>query len=211
MPMEVIIYLAVAVASFLVGAIPFSWLLGKLAGFDLRGMGSGNPGATNLYRAAGWRWALPALLLDLAKGFLPVVLVSWFFSGLVAAAVLAAGAAIAGHMWTPYLGFRGGKGVATAAGAFLALNPLLILITFAVFVAIVAATRYVSFGSVVAACVAFVGSFALPLSTGRPVDPYFVVLCGVCAAAIIVAHRRNISRLLAGTERKMGTGKEDGR
>jgi glycerol-3-phosphate acyltransferase PlsY len=211
LPMEVVTYLAVAAASFLVGAIPFSWLLGKLAGLDLRGLGSGNPGATNLYRAAGWRWALPALLLDVAKGFLPVVLVSWFLSGLVAAAVVAAGAAIAGHMWTPYLGFRGGKGVATAAGAFLALSPLLILITFAVFVAVVAATRYVSLGSVVAACVAFVGSFALPLSSGQPVDPYFVVLCGVCAAAIIVAHRRNISRLLAGTERKMGKGKEDGR
>ncbi len=209
--MEVFAYLAAAVASFLVGAIPFSWLLGKLAGLDLREIGSGNPGANNLYRAAGWRWGLPALLLDVGKGFLPVVLVRWFFPDLVAAAVVAAGAAIVGHMWTPYLGFRGGKGVATAAGAFLALNPLLILITFAVFVAIVAATRYVSLGSIVAACVAFVGSFALPLSTGRPVDRYFVALCGVCAAAIIVAHRRNISRLLAGTERKMGAGKEDGR
>lgn len=209
--MEVITYLAAALASFLVGAIPFSWLLGKLAGFDLRAIGSGNPGANNLYRAAGWRWGLPAFLLDVGKGFLPVVLVSWFFPGLVAAAVVAAGAAIAGHMWTPYLRFRGGKGVATAAGAFLVLNPLLILITFAVFVAIVAATRYVSLGSVVAACVAFVGSFALPLSTGRPVDPYFVILCGVCAAAIIIAHRRNISRLLAGAERKMEAGKKDGR
>jgi glycerol-3-phosphate acyltransferase PlsY len=209
--MEAIAYLGAALASFLVGAIPFSWLLGKLAGFDLRGIGSGNPGATNLYRAAGWRWGLPALLLDVGKGFLPVILVSWFFPDLVAAAVVAAGAAIVGHMWTPYLGFRGGKGVATAGGAFLALNPLLILITFAVFIAIVAATRYVSLGSIAAACVAFAGSFALPLSTRRPVDPYFVILCGVCAAAIIVAHRRNISRLLAGTERKMGAGKKDGR
>jgi glycerol-3-phosphate acyltransferase PlsY len=151
------------------------------------------------------------LLLDVGKGFLPVVLVSWLFPGLVAVAAVSAGAAIAGHIWTPYLGFRGGKGVATAAGAFLALNPLLILITFAVFVAIVAATRYVSLGSVIAACVAFVGSFALPLSTGRPVDRYFVALCGVCLVAIVVGHRGNISRLLAGTERKMGAGKRDGR
>ncbi len=211
MPMEVFTYLSAALASFLVGAIPFSWLLGKLAGFDLRAVGSGNPGANNLYRAAGWRWGLPALLLDVGKGFLPVVLVRCFFPDLVAAAVVAAGAAIAGHMWTPFLGFRGGKGVATAAGAFLALSPLLILITFAVFVAIVAATRYVSLGSIVAACVVFVGSFALPLLTGRPVDPYFVALCGVFAAAIIVAHRENISRLLAGTERKLGAGAKDGR
>ena len=209
--MTFLTYAAVLLVSFLVGALPFSWLLGKLAGFDLRRAGSGNPGATNLYRAAGARWGVPGLLLDVAKGAAPAALALWLFPYLTAAAVLAAAAAIAGHIWTPFLGFRGGKGVATAAGGFLALNPLLIVIAVAVFLVVVASTRYVSLGSLSGAVIAFVASLAIPLFTRRPVDPYFVAFCAVCAAALIFAHRKNISRLLAGTESKLGGRKKDGR
>jgi glycerol-3-phosphate acyltransferase PlsY len=207
--MEVLIYLSIAAASFLIGGLPFSWFLGKAAGVDLRRVGSGNPGATNLLRNAGAKWGIPGLLLDAAKGVAPVALAQWLFPDLAAAGVLAAAAAISGHIWTPFLGFRGGKGVATAAGAFLALNPLLILIAFVVFLIILAITRYVSLGSITAAALAFVGSFAVPLILRRPIDPYFVVFCGVCSAVIIFAHRKNITRMLAGKESKLGVRKKD--
>ncbi len=208
--MKVFIYVGIVAASFLIGALPFSWVLGRIAGIDLRRVGSGNPGATNLYRAAGARWGVPGLLLDVAKGAVPAAAVLWLFPHLTAGAILAGAAAISGHIWTPFLAFRGGKGVATAAGAFLALNPVLILIALAVFFVVVAATRYVSLGSLSAAVAALVGSFTLPLAAGRPVDPFFVIFCGVCAAAIVYSHRKNISRLLASTESKLGERKRDG-
>jgi glycerol-3-phosphate acyltransferase PlsY len=203
-------YVSVTLVAFLLGALPFSWFLGKMAGVDLRRIGSGNPGATNLYRAAGARWGVPGLLLDVAKGAAPVAATQWLFPELTGAATLAAAAAIAGHIWTPFLRFRGGKGVATAAGAFLALNPLFVLVAFAVFFIVVALTRYVSLGSVLAAITVFIASFAAPMITRHPRDPYFVVFCGVCAGAIVFSHRKNISRLLAGTENKLGEGKSDG-
>jgi glycerol-3-phosphate acyltransferase PlsY len=186
-------YAGITLIAFLLGALPFSWFLGKMAGVDLRRIGSGNPGATNLYRAAGARWGIPGLLLDVAKGAAPVAATQWFFPGLTGAATLAAAAAISGHIWTPFLGFRGGKGVATAAGAI-----------------VVVLTRYVSLGSVLAAITVFIASFAAPILNRRTLDPYFVVFCGVCAAAIVFSHRKNISRLLAGTENKLGKRKKDG-
>jgi glycerol-3-phosphate acyltransferase PlsY len=202
--MKILAVVGIAVTSFLAGGVPFSWLLGKVAGFDLRREGSGNPGATNLYRTAGAAWGITGLLLDVAKGFLPVLAARWLFPGLAMAAVVAAAAAIAGHIWTPYLGFRGGKGVATAAGAFLALNPLVLLIAVASFAVVVVATRYVSVGSMAAAVAAFGASLVLPLLAGRMVDLYFVAFCGACAVSIIAAHRKNIARLMAGTETKFG-------
>lgn len=207
--MKVLAGFGIAIGSFLTGGIPFSWLLAKIAGFDLRRVGSGNPGATNLYRTAGAAWGITGLLLDVAKGVFPVLAARWLFPELGAGAIVAAAAAIAGHIWTPYLGFRGGKGVATAAGAFLAINPLIVLIAVGVFAVIVAATRYVSLGSMGGAVVVFGASFALPLLAGRPVDPYFVAFCGVCAVSIIVAHRKNISRLIVGTEGKLGARRKD--
>jgi glycerol-3-phosphate acyltransferase PlsY len=203
--MEILAVCGIGVGAFLAGGIPFSWLLGKAAGFDLRREGSGNPGATNLYRTAGPAWGITGLVLDVAKGFLPVLAVRWLFPELGAGAIVAAAAAIAGHIWTPYLGFRGGKGVATATGAFLALNPLILLIAVGAFAVILAVTRYVSLGSMIGAVVAFVASFVLPPLAGRPVDPYFAAFCGVCAVSIIVAHRKNIGRLIAGTEGKFGS------
>jgi glycerol-3-phosphate acyltransferase PlsY len=202
--MKILAVCGIAIGSFLAGGVPFSWLLGRIAGFDLRREGSGNPGATNLYRTAGAAWGITGLLLDVAKGVLPVLAARWLFPGLEMAAVVAAAAAIAGHIWTPYLGFRGGKGVATATGAFLALNPLVLVIALAGFAVVVAITRYVSVGSMTGAVVAFGASFIVPLLAGRAVDLYFVAFCGACALSIIVAHRKNIARLVAGTETKFG-------
>ena len=207
--MNILAVCGIAVGAFLAGGIPFSWLLGKVAGFDLRREGSGNPGATNLYRTAGPAWGITGLVLDVAKGFLPVLAVRWLFPDLGAGAIVAAAAAIAGHIWTPYLGFRGGKGVATATGAFLALNPIILLIAVGAFAIVVAFTRYVSLGSMIGAVVAFAASFILPLLAGRPVDLYFVAFCAVCAASIIASHRKNIGRLIAGTEGKFGSRAKD--
>jgi len=198
------------VGAFLAGAVPFSWVLGKIAGYDLRACGSGNPGAANLYRTAGPAWGITGLALDFAKGALAVLVVRIFFPALLAGGVVAAAAAVAGHMWSPFLRFRGGKGVATAAGGLLAISPLTVLLAVAAFVAVVAITRYISLGSMVAALVAFAASVAVPLLAGRPVDPYFAALCGVAAAAIVAAHRKNIKRLWAGTEGKFGTRRKNG-
>ncbi len=151
------------------------------------------------------------MLLDMAKGFAPVFLAQWLFPGAHAIGILAATAAVAGHIWTPFLGFRGGKGVATAAGAFLGLAPLLLAIGLGVFIVVTAVGRYVSLGSVVAALTAFAASFALPLLGGRPVDWLFAAFCGASAAGIIFAHRRNIARLFAGTESKLGSPSGKGR
>jgi len=198
-------YIVVAGAAFAIGSIPFSWLLGRYgAGIDLLKTGSGNPGATNLYRSAGWKWGIPALVLDAAKGFIPVLISRILFPETAAADIVAATAAIAGHVWTPFLAFKGGKGVATAAGAFLALNPWLVLIAVVVFVATVAITRYVSIGSITGALVAFAGSLLLPLILGKPVRVAFVFFCGICAAVIVFAHRKNIQRFYKGEESKWG-------
>jgi glycerol-3-phosphate acyltransferase PlsY len=201
----IVYYFVVAIGAFMVGSIPFSWILGRYgAGIDLLKTGSGNPGATNLYRSAGWKWGIPALLLDAAKGFVPVLISRAVFPDTPGAAIVAATAAIAGHVWTPFLRFKGGKGVATAAGTFLALNPWLVLTAVVVFVVIVALTRYVSVGSIVGVLVAFAGSFLLPLILGKPISVPFVVFCGVCAAVIVFAHRKNIRRVLKGEESKWG-------
>lgn len=198
-------YIVVAAGAFAAGSIPFSWILGRYgAGIDLLKIGSGNPGATNLYRTAGWQWGIPALLLDAAKGFVPVILSRVVFPETVAVDIVAATAAIAGHVWTPLLRFKGGKGVATAAGAFLGLNPWLVLIAVAVFILVVAITRYISIGSIIGSLVAFTGSFLLPVISGKAVNVPFVVFCGVCAAVIVFAHRKNIRRILKGEESKWG-------
>jgi len=198
-------YAAVAVASFLLGAVPFAWLIGKLVvGVDLRYVGSGNPGATNLFRTAGAPWGILALLLDATKGWAPATIAPALYPDLPHLGVIAGAAAIAGHIWTPLLAFRGGKGVATTAGVFLAINFWLVVIGVATFAVVVAATRYVSAASLAGAAAATASSFLLPWLTHRAVDYVFVAFCVICFIVIVVAHRGNIKRLLAGTESKIG-------
>ncbi len=183
---------------YLIGALPVGFVLTQwLRGVDLRRVGSGNPGATNAYRTAGLAAAVLVMGADLAKGAGTVALAARLTDG--AATPAAAGvAAIIGHVYPVWLRFRGGKGVATAAGVFAMLTPVACGIAAAVFVATVWATRYVSLGSVVATA-------ALPpiaLIAGAPAG---VVAGGVVAAVVItVRHRANLSRLLAGTERRLG-------
>ena len=189
--------------AYVIGAVPTSYLAGRGArGIDLRAHGSRNLGATNVYRVLGWRWAVPVGLVDIAKGALPV----WLLAPRVGPAPwipLAVGAAaILGHVYSVFIGFRGGKGVATAAGVVLALAPLALLGAFALWALVVTLTGYVSLASIGAA-VAF-PVLALALGGANPyVGPVGVIL----AAFIVFTHRANLRRLRAGTEHRFGGGR----
>jgi glycerol-3-phosphate acyltransferase PlsY len=190
-------YVAAWLASYLAGSLPFGLLLGRLAGRDIRRHGSGNIGATNVWRVCGWRWGLPAFLLDALKGAAPVLLLApWAAGGEASAAWPAIGCAacaVAGHNFPVWLKFKGGKGVATSLGAMAALMPLPSLVAFAVFAAVVAWKRYISLGSIAGAA-----TFALAAAAVAP--PPLVACALALSALLILRHRANIARLRAGTE-----------
>lgn len=194
--------LALAV-SYAVGSIPFAYLAGAAAGVDLRKQGSGNLGATNVFRVLGWKIGILVFLADALKGALPVLLLAPRIVAPGDPVLWALGcgvAAILGHVRPLYLGFRkGGKGVATASGVFFALAPLPMLITFAVFVALVLGTGYVSLGSLMAALLLP----ALLLVTHGAASPLFIVSV-VIACFVFWTHRANIGRLRRGEEHRFG-------
>lgn len=188
-------------ASYFLGAIPTSHLLSRsFAGIDLRRHGSGNLGATNLYRVLGWRYAIPAALIDIAKGALPVLVFARQVSDSQLYAMACGVAAILGHVFSIFVRFKGGKGVATAAGVMLGLTPLALAVSAAVWVMLVRFTGYVSLGSIVAAAVL---PFAVYLLDDRASPPLLGIVA-VVAASVIVLHRRNLQRLLKGTESRFG-------
>ena len=185
--------------AYLLGATPTSYLVGKLArGIDLREHGSKNLGATNVYRILGWKYAIPVALIDIAKGAVPVLLAR--SSSYTWLAVAVGGAAVVGHMFSPYVSFKGGKGVATAAGMFLALAPLSVLIALVVWAVCLWLTGYVSLSSIIAV-------LSVPLSVAllQRGEPYVFWASVALVALIIFAHRRNIARLIAGTENRFRT------
>jgi len=187
------------VAAYLLGATPTSYIAGRLGrGIDLREHGSKNLGATNVYRILGWKYAIPVALVDIAKGAIPVLFApSTPYPWLPLAA---GGAAVLGHMFSPYVRFKGGKGVATAAGMFLALAPLAVLIAIAVWVACLWLTGYVSLSSII-------GVLSVPLTVAllQPGASYVFWASVALVVLIIFAHRRNIARLIAGTESRFRT------
>jgi glycerol-3-phosphate acyltransferase PlsY len=214
--------LIIVVVSYLLGSIPFGYLLVRIfRGEDVRKTGSGNIGATNVARTGSKGLAITTLLLDALKGYAAVAFAFWIagthrFEGPLPTSVydratqvmssntvfllaaLAAFVAILGHMFTVWLRFKGGKGVATAAGAFIALAPRAMLVVFVLFVLVVALTRYVSLGSIVA-CVAFpvcVWWLGPAERTSAPI----LLLVAASSLLIIVRHKDNIRRLLAGAE-----------
>ena len=198
--------LAPLLLGYLCGALPFGLWVGRLfRGVDVRTLGSGNLGATNVYRSLGPGLGVLTLLLDAGKGALPVWLatslpgVSHSPGGAEIARIVAGLAAVAGHLWTFLAGFKGGKGVATTGGVLLATSPAAFGIFAAVFVATVALSRYISLGSILGS-VAFAAALAW-LSPGGIRDPRF--LFGALIALLVVArHRENIGRLMNGTERR---------
>jgi len=184
------------VVAYLIGSIPFGYLLVKLtSGQDVRAVGSGNIGATNVLRTGNRAAAVATLLLDMAKGFLAVWIAGALTDQSPAWMSLAALAVMAGHSYPVFLGFKGGKAVATFIGAFLWLTPLPLFAALVVFLVTVIVTRYVSAGSVLAA-----GTF--PLGVWIILHPPAVVLFSsvVAAAFIVYRHRSNLERLHSGTE-----------
>jgi glycerol-3-phosphate acyltransferase PlsY len=207
-------YVALFLVSYFLGAVPFAYVVTKvLTGVDIRTVGSGNVGATNVRRAAGNAAAAVVLALDVAKGFVPAhFFPAWFagvFPGLSVefVGVLSGLGAILGHVFTVFLRFRGGKGVATSCGVAFGLAPLQGGIALGVFVLVVAVWRYISLGSMSAA-LAFLVSLVLlgkePWGKGLPLTLFALAI----TALIVFRHRTNIGRLLAGTEHKLGRDKE---
>ncbi len=194
--------------AYLIGALPFGLLVGRLAGgVDLREHGSGRIGATNALRTVGLAGAVATFLLDLGKGVLAVLMVGWLYQAgppgsppwVAAAAGLAA---VAGHIRSIFIGFRGGRGVATLTGAMLASSPWTVAVVVPIFALIVWRSRYVSLGSVVAALLAPLITAALVLLDQAT---WAAVALGVGGAVMVTAaHADNITRLRAGTERRIG-------
>jgi glycerol-3-phosphate acyltransferase PlsY len=189
----------IPLAAYLLGSIPFGYLIVRATqGADIRRVGSGNIGATNVFRKSRWG-GVATLVLDAGKGYAAVALARALGAEPLWAGA-AAVAAIAGHVFTPWLGFKGGKGVATGAGAYLALAPVPLGAVLVLFVAVAGATRYVSAASI-AATAAFP---VLAYATGQPAE--IVAAAALGALVIIAKHHENIRRLLAGPENKFASG-----
>ncbi|MFO7654229.1 MAG: glycerol-3-phosphate 1-O-acyltransferase PlsY [Candidatus Krumholzibacteriia bacterium] len=206
------------VVAYLLGAIPFSFIIAKrVKGIDLRLHGSGNLGATNVYRTLGPGWGTLCLLLDMAKGALAVFLMTLLVNSWPVHEptplritpdlyrIFAGVAATLGHTFSPFVSFRGGKGVATVAGAFVVLEPLPILVCVVVFAAVFAATRIVSLGSIAAAAVFPVATLVFEFRDDEFSRTLFFFSLAV-AAWVVFKHRENIRRLRAGTEQTLTAG-----
>ena len=207
-----VICITVAVVAYLLGSIPFGYLLVKIfRGQDIRLSGSGNIGATNVARSGAKGLGIATLLLDAAKGLLAV----WLASALAQSSYNACGPvpclpvkelmsiaalfAVLGHVFTVWLKFRGGKGVATALGTFIVLYPRAVLVCLAVFVVIVAISRYISLGSIVSAA-----AFPLVIYMMGGRDWLSLLMISAIALLVIVKHHQNIGRILAGNENRFG-------
>ena len=199
-------WIPILALAYLLGSIPFGYLLVRIfRKEDIRTTGSGNIGATNVVRSGAKGLGVLTLLLDLSKGLVAVLVVRHWQPGAPGRpsdlATLAAAAAVVGHVFPVWLGFRGGKGVATALGVFLALMPRVALAALAVFIVLMALTRIVSLASIAAAAVLPV--FALLLLPDR--SPVYLGCILFIAVLVIVKHHANIGRLLSGTESRFGS------
>jgi len=197
-----------ALGGYLVGAIPSGVMVGRLRGVDPRRAGSGRIGTTNALRTLGPALAVTVFLLDVGKGAVAVLIGRWLAEAVGASSVVewagaAGGAAAAvGHVRSVFIGFGGGRGVATSAGAVAVMVPLALLIAVPAFALGVWATRYVSLGSLLAAVTGPLA--AAVLFAAGAASPAAVVLAAACGLIVVLAHRDNIARLRAGTERRLG-------
>jgi glycerol-3-phosphate acyltransferase PlsY len=198
------------IAAYVLGSIPFAIIVVRiLKGVDVRNYGSKNAGATNVYRVAGIKVALLVGLLDLAKGFAAVYFVPRIFQpsdplSLLQLQLVCTVAVVLGHMFTIFAGLKGGKGVLAAAGGFLALLPLEVGLAFGLFIIVLASTRYVSLGSILATL--FLTLFVLfeRFILNKYIPDELVALSIIITLVVVLAHRSNIGRLMASTENKIG-------
>lgn len=193
-------------ASYLLGAIPTSYLVARLVrGLDLRRVGSGNLGATNLYRQVGLAWAGPAGAFDVLKGTIPVVLFARWAGVEGRLAILLGVAAVIGHVFSVFVRFRGGKGVATGAGVILGVAPWAFLAALVTWILVVRLSGYVSLGSIA-------GALVYPVATWvwHPAQRPDLWIHVILAGFVVAVHRANIQRLLAGTELRFGRARRSG-
>lgn len=195
-----------ALTAYLCGAVPWAYIIGKINGIDIRQHGSGNIGATNVRRVLGKKWGIPCFILDFLKGLLPVLAVRLLSNRIpelgTTAVVIAVIMPIVGHNFSVFIGFKGGKGVSTSAGALAALVPWAVLAALAVWAGIFQVSRYVSLASICAAISLPAAAVIIAKLTGAEIDTAVVVLLSVCAALTVIRHRENIVRLINGTENK---------
>ncbi|MBO7721895.1 MAG: glycerol-3-phosphate 1-O-acyltransferase PlsY [Kiritimatiellae bacterium] len=194
---KALIWFSWTAAAYLIGSIPFGYLIGRMRGVDVRTVGSKNIGATNVYRTVGKKWGALAFFCDFLKGFAPTCS-SAAFAGPETGLPVAVGlACVIGHTLTVFMKFRGGKGVATAFGMMVALAPAPTLIAFAVFAVTVWLSHYISLGSMLAAATLAALVWVFPAGTPLRVVAAFI------AAFVIFKHKSNIGRLVKGTENKI--------
>ncbi len=186
------------VGSYLIGSIPFAYIITKTArGIDIRNFGSGNPGATNVFRVAGKTYGLITLMFDFLKGLITVSVTKLFYPDLISISIICGLLSIIGHNWPVWLKFRGGKGFATSLGVLLGLIPLVTFFGLITFVIIFILTKYVSLSSVLSSIVVIAMCW---IKREQLILCLFVSLTGLM---IIIRHRPNIVRLLKGTESKL--------
>ncbi|WP_050029689.1 glycerol-3-phosphate 1-O-acyltransferase PlsY [Verrucomicrobium sp. BvORR034] len=209
--------IAIALA-YLSGSLPFGYWAGLMKGVDIRKHGSGNIGATNVIRVLGKKTGIPVFVLDMLKGLLPTLFAQAWLSSLGASstmvttvAVLCAAASVIGHSFTFWLGFKGGKGVATSAGAFLGLAPWALLVAFVVWLVLFFTTRYVALASIGAAISLPISMYVIMLiGGGLNVGAYILLALGlVMGILVVVRHRSNIKRMMSGTESRFNRKSKD--
>ncbi len=215
--MPILICILTALGAYLLGSIPTGFLVAKAKGIDIRSVGSGNIGATNAMRVLGKPAGIFVLLMDAAKGFAAVWLASLMLKDnsifdlhtdysivdLQTLRVVAGIGAVLGHNYTCWLNFKGGKGIATTAGVYLALAPWALLVALVVFILAILLTKYVSVGSIA-------GAIALPVTVWvmTPQNIFLGIVTTALGALAIYKHKANIQRLIAGTENRLGQQKE---
>jgi len=201
-PQTIVLSVALALGSYVVGSIPFGVLVARVSGGpDPRTIGSGRTGGTNALRALGRKWAALVVIGDLAKGAVPV-LVARELTGLPAVEVVCGFAAVVGAWRSIFLDFHGGRGVATGVGTMLVIQPAALLIATPVFIVVILVTRYVSLGSLLGSAAMFPAMLLIWLVASGAVPPAYLIYAAVGPVIIWLAHADNIDRLLHGTERK---------
>jgi glycerol-3-phosphate acyltransferase PlsY len=210
--------IAIVTVSYLVGSIPTSIIVSKAArGIDIRDYGSGNAGGTNVMRVLGWKHGVLVILLDALKGVIAVVVVTRIFMGsmpfnnatpfddFTLVQIIAGIAAVAGHVWTVFAGFKGGKGIATALGMLLMISTVDMLIAVGAFIIVVSISKYVSLGSIVGAIVVPLALVVRENVFNVNIQGYHTILPFIIAVSLLVifTHRKNVVRLLNGSENKI--------
>ena len=197
--MKLVLFL---ILSYICGAIPFAYIITKkFKNIDIRKCGSGNPGATNVFRTVSKSLGILTFVLDCLKGFIPV----WFAAYLSSSVYFILAVALVtllGHIFTVFLNFNGGNGVAVGFGIFLALNPLATMLCLIIFIVVVAISKYVSLGSIIAAVMLPVNLYIFNS------EPVLIIFSSVIVTIVIIRHISNIKRIIAGTENKISFGKD---